>query len=87
MEKVRYICAMLFIICCSLGMKVSAQEESIYYVKQDGSGDFISIQEGVEQAEDGAVLVIAPGIYNEAVTVTDKTIRLIGTIIIVYRLP
>lgn len=58
---------------------MSAQEENIYYVKQDGSGDFISIQDGVDQAEDGAVLIIAPGIYNEAVTVTDKTIRLVGT--------
>ena len=35
-------------------MKVSAQEENIYYVKQDGTGDFVSIQEGVDQAEDGA---------------------------------
>ncbi len=77
-EKVRYICAMLFIICFSLGMKVSAQEENIYYVKQDGTGDFVSIQEGVDQAEDGAVLIIASGTYNEAVTVTDKTIRLVG---------
>ena len=79
MRKIKYIWVIFFIIFCSLEMKVSAQEENIYYVKQDGTGDFVSIQEGVDQAEDGAVLVITPGIYNESVTVADKTINLIGT--------
>lgn len=70
---------MLFMICCISGMRVNAQEDKIYYVRQDGTGDFTSIQDGVNQVEDGAVLIITPGVYNESVTVTDKTIRLIGT--------
>ena len=78
-RKMRYICAMLFMICCISGMRVNAQEDKIYYVRQDGTGDFTSIQDGVNQVEDGAVLIITPGVYNESVTVTDKTIRLIGT--------
>ncbi len=78
-RKMRYICAMLFMICCISGMRVNAQEDKIYYVRQDGTGDFTSIQDGVNQVEDGAVLIITPGVYNESVTVADKTIRLIGT--------
>jgi hypothetical protein len=78
-RKMRYICAMLFMICCISDMRVNAQEDKIYYVRQDGTGDFTSIQDGVNQVEDGAVLIITPGVYNESVTVTDKTIRLIGT--------
>lgn len=74
------------------GMKVHAAEESllleqlseaamegnIYEVKQDGSGDFVTIQEGVVSVESGDTLLIYPGVYEENVEIMDKTVNLIG---------
>lgn len=50
-----------------------------YIIAQDGSGDFTTIQEGVNNAQDGDVLIIREGIYNEAVLLMNKDISLIGT--------
>ncbi len=56
-----------------------AQGGPIYEVMADGTGDFTSIQEAVEQVESGATLLIYPGIYEEYVEIIDKTVNLIGT--------
>lgn len=37
-----------------------------YIIAQDGTGDFTTIQEGVDNASDGDTLIVYPGIYNEA---------------------
>jgi len=55
-----------------------AQEGRIYEVKPDGTGDFRSIQEGVNTVESGDTLLIYPGIYEECVVIVDKTVNLIG---------
>lgn len=52
---------------------------NVYEVIQDGSGDFSSIQEGVDAVESDDTLLIYPGVYNEAVEIFDKTVNLIGT--------
>lgn len=36
-------------------------------VMQDGTGDFTSIQDAVDAAAEGAVIVIAPGMYSESI--------------------
>ena len=69
------------ILCCCLvcGIKVHAAEEGkTYTVSQDGSGDFITIQSGVDAASSGDTLVIYPGIYRENVEIMAKTVNLTG---------
>ena len=56
-----------------------AQGGPIYEVIVDGTGDFTSIQEAVEQVESGTTLLIYPGVYEEYVEIIDKTVNLIGT--------
>lgn len=56
----------------------AAMEGNIYEVKQDGSGDFVTIQEGVVSVESGDTLLIYPGVYEENVEIMDKTVNLIG---------
>lgn len=56
----------------------AAQEGTIYEVIPDGTGDFVSIQEGVDSVASGDTLLIYPGIYEENVIIKDKTVNLIG---------
>lgn len=51
---------------------------SVYVVDQKGTGDFVSIQEGVDSVTSGDTLLIYPGIYEEAVDIIDKTVNLLG---------
>lgn len=54
-------------------------EGEVYEVKQDGSGDFTTIQEGVNAALSGDTLLIYPGVYEEVVEIYNKTVHLLGT--------
>lgn len=49
-----------------------------YIIAQDGTGDFTTIQEGVDSASDGDTLIVYPGIYTEAVQVMGKEVHIIG---------
>lgn len=51
---------------------------NVYEIKQDGSGDFTTIQEGVDAADSEDTLLIYPGVYHEAVEIYDKTVHLLG---------
>ncbi|MBC8423233.1 right-handed parallel beta-helix repeat-containing protein [bacterium] len=63
-----------------------------WYVEQDGTGDFLTIQDAVDAAVSGDVIWIGPGIYEDVqvidysyqsvrtcVFVSGKTLRLIGS--------
>ncbi|MDE5697478.1 MAG: hypothetical protein K2I96_08735 [Lachnospiraceae bacterium] len=50
-----------------------------YIISQDGTGDFTTIQEGVDHASNGDTLIVCPGIYNEAVQAIGKEINITGT--------
>lgn len=54
------------------------EEGTVYVVAQDGSGDFTTIQSGVDAAESGDTLLIYPGTYTEAVEIMGKTVHLLG---------
>ncbi|MBO5030849.1 MAG: hypothetical protein J6D08_03015 [Lachnospiraceae bacterium] len=57
-----------------------AQEKgTVYVIAQDGSGDFTTIQEGVDNAASGDTLLIYPGVYEENVEIYNKTVNLLGT--------
>lgn len=49
-----------------------------YVIAQDGTGDFMTIQEGVDHASDGDTLLICPGTYTEDVQVMNKEINITG---------
>lgn len=49
-----------------------------YIIAQDGSGNFCTIQEGVNNAEDGDTLIIYPGIYTENVEIMNKELNICG---------
>lgn len=49
-----------------------------YIIAQDGTGDFTTIQEGVDNASNGDTLVICPGVYNEAVQAIGKELNITG---------
>lgn len=49
-----------------------------YVIAQDGSGDFLTIQDGVDAAVDGDTLIIQEGTYNEEVIILNKEVNLIG---------
>ena len=59
-------------------LKAVAQGGPVYEVIPDGTGDFSSIQEAVEQVDSGATLLIYQGTYEENVEIVDKTVNLIG---------
>jgi len=48
-------------------------------VDQAGSGDYLTIQEGVNVAKDGDVVLVFPGMYRESVLVKEKKITLMGS--------
>ncbi len=50
-----------------------------YIIAQDGTGDFATIQEGVDYASDGDTLIVCPGVYNEAVQIVGKEVNITGT--------
>lgn len=50
----------------------------VYAVIQDGSGDFTTIQDGVDAAKSGDTLLIYPGVYEENVEICNKTVNLLG---------
>lgn len=54
------------------------KQPQIYIVDKNGMGDFVSIQEGVDNALDGDTLLIYPGTYIEAVQVMNKDIQIVG---------
>lgn len=55
------------------------EEGNVYAVIQDGSGDFTTIQEGVDTVASGDTLLIYPGVYEESVEIANKTVNLLGT--------
>ena len=58
---------MFFLTSCATGMKES--NAKIYTVKQDGSGDFTTIQEAVDVVQPGEIVEIYGGIYRESVVI------------------
>jgi polygalacturonase len=52
-------------------------EDKTLYVAADGTGDYYSIQRALDAApKDGALVLVAPGIYREVLTIDKPNIRL-----------
>ncbi len=69
-----------FFLSIGAGINTYASEETPreIIIAQDGSGDYTTIQEGVDNAEDGDTLIICEGIYTEAVFVMNKELNFVG---------
>ncbi len=48
----------------------------IYEIKQDGSGDFTTIQAGIDEAADNDTVLVYPGTYFENVIILEKSLTL-----------
>jgi polygalacturonase len=56
---------------------VAPSPDNTLYVAADGTGDFYSVQRAVDAApETGATILIGPGVYREAVTITKPNISM-----------
>ena len=64
---------MKIILIILLGIS-SLLSATIWEIKQDGTGDFISIQEGINAAADGDTVLVHPGTYYENIDFSSKTI-------------
>lgn len=65
-------------LCCVM-LKAGVCMAKEYVIDQGGEGDFTTISEGVDNAEDGDTLIIHPGIYVEYIEILDKEVNMIGT--------
>lgn len=69
--------------------RIQAPSPSAIIVSQDGSGNFISINQAVRAAASGARILVRPGLYEESLTI-DKQIEIVGdgafnTIVLISR--
>jgi len=65
-----------FLIISSYGFSEEI-DASIIYVSKTGSGNFSTIQEGIDAAESGETIYVYNGTYNENIVI-DKSIVLVG---------
>ena len=47
-----------------------------YIVNQDGTGDYITIQQAINHSVSGDIIIVHPGIYNENLLISKKSITL-----------
>ena len=50
---------------------------NIIYVDDDGTADYTSIQDAIDNASDGDIIIVYEGVYYESITI-DKTLHIIG---------
>ncbi|MCD6326715.1 right-handed parallel beta-helix repeat-containing protein [bacterium] len=67
---------LLFVIIAALAASVFAAK---FTVKQDGTGDFIAIQEAIDPAQEGDTITVYPGTYYENIHFDGKNIVLRST--------
>jgi hypothetical protein len=59
------------LICANLWL-----DAIIWEIKQDGTGNFITIQEGINASADSDTVLVYPGTYYENLDMTGKNITL-----------
>jgi hypothetical protein len=65
----------IFILCVFAILAVNSFS-IVYHIKQDGTGNFITIQEGINTSADTDTVLVYPGTYYENLDMTGKNITL-----------
>lgn len=66
--KSKYFLLLVFVSVCSL------LSSTIWHIKQDGTGNFTTIQEGINASADSDTVLVYPGTYFESINYTNKNI-------------
>ncbi len=66
-------------VCVLIMMLTGPVNARIIYVDANGSADFTTIQEAIDDANDGDEIEAAQGTYNEAINFNGKAVRLYGS--------
>ncbi|MCD4725354.1 MAG: DUF1565 domain-containing protein [Bacteroidales bacterium] len=70
-----------YIITILFSIPLLSTAQSLITVKQDGTGDYTTIQEGVDAASDGDTVLVWPGTYFENVKLDNKNI-ILGSLVL-----
>ena len=65
----------MMLLCLLLSLTILMQALQ-YDIRQDGLGDFITIQEGINVAANGDTVLVYPGVYYENLEIIGKNITL-----------
>jgi len=74
--NLKLIILFVFVSVCSLLISV------IHHIKQDGTGNFTTIQEGIFTATDSDTILVYPGIYYENIDYLEKSLTVASLYII-----
>ena len=72
MRLIAILLAIIVVLCCAGILALAAE----YHVKQDGTGDSAVIQDAIETAQDGDIVIVHPGTYYENIHFLGKDIIL-----------
>ncbi|MEA1912135.1 MAG: hypothetical protein U9N32_10775, partial [Spirochaetota bacterium] len=68
--RTKHLILFVVISFCSL------LNSAIYEIKQDGSGNFLTIQEGINESTDFDTVLVYPGVYFENIIIQEKSLTL-----------
>jgi hypothetical protein len=74
----RHLLFLFVIICVN-----SWLHSTTWHIKQDGTGNFTTIQEGIDASADSDTVLVYPGLYYESLNIEEKNITLTSLEIII----
>ena len=70
----------LFVIISNgKGFSGSYNQKQTLTVAKDGSGDYLSIQDAIDNIDNGGTIIVFEGVYDESLTIPNTDISVVGT--------